>query len=54
MFECPREPCRRLEIFHFVPTNFTVADNAGLLVLRDKPLRLFVFSQDVPTSFLLV
>ena len=54
MFEVHGNPAADYKFFTLHPTNFTVPDNAGLLVLRDKPLRLFVFSQDMPTSFLLV
>lgn len=54
MFEVHRNPAADYEFFTLYSTNFTVPDNAGLLVLRDKPLRLFVFSQDMSTTLLLV
>ncbi len=54
MFEVHGNPTVDYKFFTLYFTNFTVPNDAGLLVLRDKPLRRICISQDVPTSFLLV
>lgn len=42
MFEIHGNPAADYKFFTLYLTNFTVPDNADLLVLGDKPLRLFV------------
>lgn len=51
MFLVPGNPTADYQFFTLYSTNFTVPDDASLLALRNKPLRLFVVSQDMPTSF---